>query len=623
MIDPDSKVVGDGLAYSGRGGHASYDPPAGPVTTQRGLDGVKLHLVDSIDEVLKLRSWLGERRAIHGLGLDTETTGLVVGKDRVRLAQVGDGVHGWAIPFDRWSGVLEDLLRIWDGVWLLHNAKFDVGMLHHMGLTVPRSRVLDTRILAHIMAPHYSTALKNVAGRLVDAHAAGLQTELKNTEWTWETVPIDYQPYWTYAALDPVLTYQVGEILYPQAMSEAPDAVAIEHQVQWIAANMEAYGAHIDLPFAQRKLQEFTDYVDKVAAWVKSTFGISAGSNDAVISILTDAGFDFNKLTKGGKTALDKEVLERIDHPLAEQVLLRRQLQKLASTYLAHFVNDIDADHLIHPNINTLGARTSRMSMDNPNLQNLPRKNEANKAADTIRQSVTTRYENGRMLMCDFDQVEMRLMSHMAQEPAMISAFKGPDDFFVALARMIYNDESIVKSDPRRQVTKNAGYATIYGAGVEKFALTARISYEQGQAVRHRWNELFPAVLKFQRDVQNTALHRRETEGLPYVRCPVTRRRQVADAGKEYSLVNFLIQGAAASVLKKKLIELDDAGLGEFMVVPVHDEIILDLPADRVDDAADTLRDIMNDDKMFTVPLSASVSYGTSWGSKETYVHRG
>lgn len=204
----------------------------------------------------------------------------------------------------------------------------------------------------------------------------------------------------------------------------------------------------------------------------------------------------------------------------------------------------------------------------------------------------------------------------------MIAAFKGDTDFFVALARMIYGDETIEKKDPRRQVTKNAGYATIYGAGVAKFSATAGITEAQGRAVRERWDALFPRVLRFQREVQNVALARRNSEGIPYVRCPVTNRRQVADPGKEYALVNFLIQGAAAAVFKKKLIELDNAGLGPYMVVPVHDEIIVDVPDHMVADAADTLRSVMNDDTMFAVPLSASVSWGDRWGSKEAYDHR-
>lgn len=585
------------------------------------LDNVKLHLVDSIDDVFALGNWLGERRENHALAFDTETTGLIVGKDRVRLAQVGDAHHGWAIPWDTWGGLFASIVKKWDGDWIAHNAKFDVGMLDHMGVRMPRHRMRDTRIEHHILYPHYSSALKPISARLVDAKAASLQADLKGSGWDWDTVPIDFQPYWSYAALDTVLTYKVDEILYPEVMAAAPRAFEIESAVTWIIERMERYGAHINVEFAQRKYDEFTSYVRDAEKWCLETYGVKPGSNAAIVAVLQGEGYEFDKVTATGAVALDKEVLSSIDHPLAQTVLQRRQLQKLASTYLRHFIDEVDGDDCIHPSINTLGARTSRMSMERPNLQNLPRKNDVNRAADTIRTGVTARAGN-TMLMCDFDQVEMRMMAHMAQEHTMIDAFKGSTDFFVALARMVYGDESIVKADPRRQVIKNAGYATIYGAGVEKFSKTAGISFEQGQWVRQRWNELYPAVLRFQQDVQNVAVSRRHSEGLPYVRCPVTNRRQVAEPGKEYALVNFLIQGAAAAVLKMKLIELDNAGLGEWMVVPVHDEIILDVPNEHFDDAADTLRRVMNDDTMFSVPLSASVSYGYSWGSKESYVHR-
>jgi DNA polymerase-1 len=583
------------------------------------LTDVKLHLIDSIDDVLKLFSWLGDRREHHALAFDTETTGLVIGVDHVRLIQVGDGHHGWAMPLDRWGGIFEDLVKRWDGTWIAHNAKFDVGMLDHAKIHVPRGQTVDTRIMAHCLAPHMSTALKNVATRLVDARAASLQTDLKATKWTWATVPIDYEPYWSYAALDTVLTYKLYEILWPQVQADCPAAFELENSVSWIIERMERYGAHVDVDYATEKLDMFNQFVADTEAWCIENYGIKPGSNAAVVKILAEAGYEFSKATKTGAVALDKEVLESIDHPLAQAVLQRRQLQKLASTYLTHFTTEIDDANLIHPSINVLGARTSRMSMERPNLQNLPRKSEQNPAAQTIRNCITAR-EGNTMLMCDFDQVEMRLLAHMAQETRMIDAFKGETDFFVALARMIYDDETIIKSDPRRQVTKNAGYATIYGAGIEKFSQTAGITFEQGQWVRGRWNALYPEVLRFQQNVQHTAVQRRETEGVPYVRCPLTGRRQIADPGKEYALVNFLVQGTAAAVLKTKLIELDNAGLGAWMVVPVHDEIILDVPDEYVAEAAATLQAVMNDDKMFSVPLSASVSYGRSWGSKEAYV---
>lgn len=583
------------------------------------LTDVKLHLVDSIDEVLKLNAWLGERREHHALAFDTETTGLVIGRDHVRMCQIGDARHGWAIPLERWGGVFEDVVKRWDGVWLAHNAKFDCGHLRNSGIHMPRERTHDTRIMAHVLQPNMSTALKNVAGRLIDPAARNLQDDLKNTVWNWADVPLDYQPYWTYAALDPVLTWQVYDALWPRVQAECPEAFQLENEVSWVIERTERYGAHVNRAYAREKFEAFTRYVEDTEAWCVEHYDVRPGSNAAVVAILQDAGHTFTKATQSGAVALDAEVLGGIDHPLAQVVLQRRRIQKLASTYLRHFVEEADEDDLIHPSINVLGARTSRMSMESPNLQNLPRRSESNPAADTIRECVATRHERGSMVMCDFDQVEMRMLASMAREESMIRAFRGDEDFFVTLARMVYEDPSIIKSDPRRQVVKNAGYATIYAAGVTKFAQTAGISVDQARRVRKRWDDLFPGVARFQQDVIRVGAERARTEGRPYVRCPVTRRYQVCDRGKEYALVNYLIQGAAAAILKRKLIELDDAGLGEWMVAPVHDEIVLDVPEEHVPDVVDILRKVMNDDAMFEVPLTASVSYGPTWGAKEAY----
>jgi len=104
-----------------------------------------------------------------------------------------------------------------------------------------------------------------------------------------------------------------------------------------------------------------------------------------------------------------------------------------------------------------------------------------------------------------------------------------------------------------------------------------------------------------------------------YVRSPLTRRRHPSDDGKEYALVNYLIQGLAAEMFKMKLLELDAAGLGEWMCLPVHDEVILDVPAEHIRDAAHALQQVMNDEKLLSVPITASVSVGESWGQKRAY----
>jgi len=598
-----------------------------------GLDDVELTLIDSLDGVLAFREWLGARRPYDALGFDTETTGL--GRDdRVRLIQFGDDTHGWAVARDDWLGIARWVFANWTGRFIMHNATFDrTRMRRSCGISIPANRIDDTMVQSRVNEPNHSMALKSQAARHVDSAAGGLQVEWqKSTGWTWATVPIEYGPYWQYSALDPVLTYMLHAHHWPVVSERSPRAYDLEMATLWVVEKMQDNGVHVDRPYAATKLREFEAYCDATAKWCEQTYGVRPGSNTSVIAVLEREGYEFPKLTAGGAQALDAEILEGIDHPLATAVLNRRRLQKLASTYLRHYVTEADADDLVHPSINTLGASTSRMSMSDPNLQNLPVRG-SNPGVRVVRSCITTRYADpgvpdelwnprlhGTLLMCDFDQIEMRLLAHLSREPAMLEAFRGADDFFVTLARQVYRDETIGRKDPRRQIVKNAGYANIYGAGTRKFALTAGISEVEAREFMGRWNALYPGVRTFQNLVQRLATERREQTGVPFVTSPLTGRRFIAQQGKEYALVNYLIQGSAAETFKSKLVELDAAGLGEWMVAPVHDEVILDVPGEHVDDVVRVLQKVMNDDTMYSVPVTASVSYGRNWGSKREWV---
>lgn len=258
--------------------------------------------------------------------------------------------------------------------------------------------------------------------------------------------------------------------------------------------------------------------------------------------------------------------------------------------------------------------------MDHPNLQNLPRSSENNPAATVVRNCISAR-DGHTMLFCDFDQIEMRGLAIMSGDPGLVAAFASPEDFFVTLARSVYQDDAITKKDERRRVTKNVGYAKIYGAGVAKMALTAGVPLAQARYANDGFDSLYPGVREFQDLVYREAMQRRSNEGVAYTTCPLTGRRHVADPGKEYALVNYKIQGWAATLLKTKALELDAAGLGPYIVAPVHDELILDVPNDLVRDAVHTLQAIMNDDKQFPVPITSSVSYGQRWGEKKEWTN--
>lgn len=596
------------------------------------LDDVELRLVDSLDEVSALLSWLGERRPNHALATDIETTGLSRQKDRIKLAQVGDHRVGWSIPWNRWSGVIHDLFKRWDGRWITHNGPcFDLPFYRREGVEIPQHRVDDTLVRSAVNEPHLPKGLKPQCTRHVDPAAGGLGEALKGTAWTWENVPETYGPYWQYGALDTVLTYHLEEYHRPIVEAEAPKAYELELATQFVTERMERFGTHVDVPGSRAAYDKFTAFCTDVERWCLSEYRVKPGSNQAVIKVLEEAGFRFSKATAAGAKALDSDVLEGIDHPLAVKVLQRRQLQKLASTYLHHYITEADENDLIHPSINTLGTKTSRMSMSDPNFQNLPVRG-GNPGIKVVRNQITSRwvpadlpdedwdpFRHGTLLMCDFSQIEMRLLAHFAAEEAMIQAFRGEDDFFVALAQQIFQDPTITKKDPRRQITKNSGYAKIYGAGVRKFALTAGIPEGQAREFLARFDSLYPGVKRFQFETINEGMQLKSEFGHAYARSPFTNRKFVVDDRKEYALVNYKIQGSAAEILKRKLLELDAAGLGAWMFLPVHDEVLLDVPGEHVRDAVRTLQRIMNDNELLSVPITAEVSYGRRWGTKRDW----
>jgi DNA polymerase-1 len=601
------------------------------------LDDVQLHLVDSVEEAGAFMRWLGERHDV--LAFDTETEGLEWWHERVRLIQIGDSKTGWAIPWDLWGGVAMEALSSYAGPLVGHNVGFDVKMVERWctGLTgrwqFDWQNLHDTRVMAHILEPNEATGLKPLSTRRIDSRAGSMQRNLdyamRDNGWSWATVPLTFAPYWQYAALDVVLTAQLYEQLHPEVMAEAPDAYDLEMATSRVLVDMERKGVAVDLAFTQEKRQAFERYVVDAETWCIDNFGVKPGSNSAVIErIQRDVPEDvytFSKRTNGGALSLDREVLAEVaaatQHPLAEMVLQRRKIQKLASAYLSNFER-FEFEGRIHPSYHALknegskyGARTGRMSVADPALQQLPKKSKdgSNPAADVVRNCFTAS-DGCTLLMSDFDQIEARLLAHFSQDPGLLGAFS-EGDFFTNVARQLYNDPTIQQGDPRRQPTKNATYARIYGAGPEKFAKTAGIALEQAYGIFNQLSATYPGIDSFFQQVIGVGESRLKLEGQAYVLSPLTKRKHVATIDKVYALVNYLIQGTAAEVLKRKDIELHSAGLGEHLILNVHDEVILDVPDEDLEEAKHIVSSIMNDDQIFpSVPLTAGIDTSFRWG---------
>jgi len=602
-----------------------------------GLGDVQLHLVDSVDKAQRFLSWLGERRPFDAISIDTETGELPGGvrdhalspwHGQLRLVQVGDGQQGWAIPWQEWSGVFYEAMNNFDGPIVCHNIAFEARWFAVQSRwDMPWHKAHDTMIMAHIIDPLGSGALKRLASLYVDGRAVALQetldVELAKNGWTWGTVPISFEPFWAYGALDTVLTMRLWEKFYEKCGPNGPynRAYELEMAARKIVTRMEINGARVDLEYSKKKYDELSQYSDSVKKWASSQYnGVSISSNIQLVRLFENLGAEITEYTPTGQKAVTKDQLKLLQingseevSRLAEIVLKQRKADKLANTYFLNFIND-NVNGFVHPSVKTLGARTSRMSIQNPALQTLP------KGDDTVRTAFIPKDEDHVIITSDLDQVEFRMFASLSQDPNLITLFNRADatgsDPFTEIGREIYNDPTMQRSDKRRNLIKGTVYGRLYGAGVAKQAVTAGVPEKQMRQTSDAFDKRFPGMAVFQRQIEDAGMRRLRSEGQGYV-YTWTGRRLPCDEDRVYTLVNYLIQGGAAEVFKSNLIKLDQADLTELLIVPVHDEIVLNAPRKDAHDIMQVVKECMTTREGWDVPLTSGIDGPLeNWGAK-------
>lgn len=578
-----------------------------------------LHWVRTFDEACDFMRWLGERRPV--LAVDTETEGFDWWRDGLRTVQFGDALDGWCIEHARWGGLVAEALGRYDGPLAMHNAKFDLHFLLANGYGVQGHRVHDTLTMAHLLDSASPVGLKARARSLLGGYAGFGEDELKlammGGRFTFKTVPVDLL--WQYAAFDTVLTARIAEIQWPEVHAAFRGVYDLEVACSWALLNMERRGAATDGEYLDRIEQEWSLEAAGLQHRLREEWGVANPfSRHQLAQRLAADGVPFHEVTPTGKPKLSEDVLEGIRHPVAEMASRLLRLSKHRSTYVDSLRELRDGDGIVHCNIRPLGARTGRMSASRPPLQQLPRGRE-------IRDAFVARPGNA-LVLADFDQIEMRLLAHFSQDPRMLQAVKYGDamteaghagwDLHSANARALFglaDDQPVPKE--QRQLTKSSGFAKVYGAGEAKFAATAGVDVDTARQFLAAYDRAFPGVGRFSRAVEAT-LRRRASSGSPGWLLSPYGRRHLVEPGREYRGVNYLIQGTAADVMKDRLVALAAAGLLEYMVLPIHDEVMLDVPREDLDCAVQTVREVMPERGRFSVPLTVGVDVVQRWGEK-------
>ena len=545
--------------------------------------------------VPEMMSWL---RGKHDwLCLDLETTGLNPWKDTIRLVSIGDSDRAYAFPWDK--DLTQMVIDRAPMTITNQNVKFDKQFLHVAG--VDESKMIDdTKAMLHFIDSRVMS-LKPAADMYLGDNSSDAQSDMKSimkkNKWTWETIPVDTFEYWWYGGMDTILTSKLAAMHFPRIQSEYAELYDMEIDVMLAFAQAERRGMRLDAPYCEQQAETLRAHQREVQA----PYPFDLGGKKELTEALADRGIRAGRTAKGNPS-ITSDVLEPYrGDMLVDDVLEFRRLDKLAGTYFEPWLNVVYKDGRVHPTVNTIGARTGRMSSDNPNMQNVPKR----KAGDALRRAFLPT-EGHVFVAADYAQIEYRLFASAANEPAMIQAFLDGQDMHRVTAEMALGREV---TDAERDLGKNGNFAEIYMAGIPKFARTAGITIPQATDFRRRYHEAFPRVKPFTHAVMEYA----RSNGF----CVRTRfgRDIPVDHETLYAAINYLIQGTAADILKRAILRLQATDWVTFLSLAVHDELIFDVPEEVAPDLVRDLPEIMEDRETFKVPITVETKTMRRWGS--------
>lgn len=570
--------------------------------------------VETIDDLLDLKEWFGRQPYV---AMDTETSGLNVHAHdfRVRLIQFGNTTDAWVMDGEDWRGFVKDILREYQGRIIGHNlGGYDSAALRAVGIMLPWEKIDDTLIAMRLAEPQRNAGLKDVAARLISDKAADSQEQLHKTmkkhKWGWNTVPHDLPEYRFYAGMDVIINSRLYEHELCRKGLNSP-VYEMEMDVRAICSEMEWSGMRVNVPFAQDTAKRLRGEASDLAAEVLSSYGFSIGSNSQLAQWLLERGVKLSVLTEGGSPSVSKDALEIARYSatgeaadVMDAVLRSRKITKMASSYFDNFVN-MSTDGLLHPQIQTLQAKTGRMSITSPAMQTLPRVSEDDPDARLVRQAIIPREESHRIISSDFSQIELRIIASLSEDPALIEAFREADDtkgdIFVSAMRLVYGDPTLTKEDGRRSLIKNTFYGSAYGAGVAKMAQTAHVSVEEMRSVTDAVFGRFAGMKRYMKVCEREAISNDN-----WITTPMGRRIWV-DPDISYKALNARVQGFAGDIFKTTIVNLAQAGLTEYMMCPVHDEVVFSVPENELEEVSHTIAEVMPyNDLVVSVPADPS-----------------
>ncbi|HEV3231707.1 MAG TPA: DNA polymerase I, partial [Candidatus Dormibacteraeota bacterium] len=396
----------------------------------------------------------------------------------------------------------------------------------------------------------------------------------------------------------------------------------IEVPLAPVLAEMELAGVAVDLPLLAGLAVELGQRIAALEAEIAEVAGYAINVN----SPLQLQRFIFEELaltgrgkkTATGKVSTDSQVLEglRDAHPVVGKILEYRQLTKLKSTYIDALPGLVEADGRVHTSFNQTVAATGRLSSSDPNLQNIPIRTELGRR---IRQAFVARPGNV-LVSADYSQIELRVLAHLSQDPALVQAFAEGQDIHSVTAAVVFNVDLDAVTPDQRRAAKVANFGVLYGLSASGLQRDLGMPIEEARDFIQRYFARFASVRTY---LENIKLDAYRTG---YVETLMGRRRYLQDlraanpmlrSAAERMAINMPFQGANADIMKRAMVairrRMRERGARSEMVLQVHDELVFDAVAEELPWLTATIREEMSGAYELSVPLGVEVKVGPNW----------
>lgn len=602
---------------------------------------------EMITTIEALTVWVAKAMASSIIAVDCETTSLnavdakLVGlslaleKGQACYIPVAHQTDAPQLPIDIALAALQPLLNSPSVLKVGHNLKYDLVVLGTYGVTV--SPLTDTMLMSYVLDAGKSghgmdeLAELHLGYKTIKfADIAGTGKAMK----TFDHVPLDQAT--AYAAEDADITLQLYHVFYPRLIAEKMVHIfeRLERPLVPVIAAMERQGIRVDRLLLDRLGQEFAHQMTQLERAIYKLAGreFNVGSPKQLGEILFDElGISMSneangpkaklpKKTKTGAYVTDVDVLETLaaqGHELPARVLEWRGLAKLKSTYVDNLIAAVSPKtSRVHTSYSLAGTSTGRLSSSDPNLQNIPIRTENGRK---IRQAFVT--DAGfRLVSLDYSQIELRLLAHMADVPALVDAFRKGMDIHTSTASTMFGIPPDQIDGMLRRKAKAINFGIIYG--ISAFGLAHQLGIAQGEAATYikKYFETYPGIQDYMERCKEFARRHGYVQTLWGRKCytlGIRDNNPVARQFAERQAINAPLQGSNADIIKQAMVHipplLEGLGSKAHMLLQVHDELIFEVPEGEINTTVAALKKLMENILTLKVPLVVGVGIGNNW----------